>query len=653
MSANTYTSSEESSDGGAPLYQAFATPVPTLTRRHGEANLKTPSEEEKALVRASENFGNLKDPFSAETPGVPQSIQPGTYLHRANYPQPTPSRAHNGFSRFGNSQSAGRYRSSTAGLSGPSSSVPRFRPAVGNTAFNNPQLADDLGITSPQQVFSSIMMATQYVNVTPGLPTPCQAHLNQILQDISQGFTTVTTQLRKQCDNASRSREEEHERFKRATHELEQLQKVVDELKLAKNTLETQLSHSTESQGLLKDHIKDLQAQQAAFQKQLDTLTADALRFHEHHDRIVEDYKVQDEKHFKAMTQLENEVKVLRTVSNVSHEDIFSTPKHPESVNNVTGECTTNSPVSVKKQSPAHDTTLLNSLHESAEPKKDGFVPNPQAPSFAPATARTEAVTDNVADKVIDNTNSSSHSSGTSVEPRSESSSGNSGEVILYTGNGGNSGNANQSRALAAYVGPPAPGAGGAPTYFRTPFGIVFGEYPTVEENGRLPGDKFIPREKLEWNEIDVQRALAHLYDLCKGYCANCHIRGPPNVPYDRLPEQESYTWHYLMQQVYKDPEHAASHLAYLLSTKTFAPYILQRTCVDYLLKKLLTPQVFIGFSEQMDAHLRALQGQLANIAAATVVPTTATASASSKITQRSSGPSPPRRKSPSSAAGR
>lgn len=288
----------------------------------------------------------------------------------------------------------------------------------------------------------------------------------------------------------------------------------------------------------------------------------------------------------------------MRTHSTVSHDDVFSTPKQPASVNNVTGECDSNSPEPEKTQLSTNDTALLLSgLNKATEPKKGGFVPNPKAPAWAPVQERTQTLTSN--------TKSSSHSS--STEQQSDSSSGISGEVILYTGHG------NQNKAVTAYVGPPAPG--GAPTFVRTPFGVVFGEYPTVEENGRLPGDKMIPREKAEWEEIDVQRALAHLYDLTKGYCANCHMQGPPNVPYDRLPDQESYTWHYLMQQVYKDPEHAASHLAYLLSTKAFAPYLLQRTCVDYLLKKILTPQVFLGFSEQMDNHLRALQGQLANIA--------------------------------------
>ncbi|KAK5632593.1 hypothetical protein RRF57_008307 [Xylaria bambusicola] len=595
MPADSYSSDD--SDGGAPLYPSMTTPIAPPLRRHEETKLDSPSDEEKALVRASENFGSLKDPF-AETPGVPQSIHPSTYSHRGAFPQPTPSRANNGFSRFGSAQSAGRYRSSTAAPGGTSNSVPRFRPSLGGTAFNNGSLlADEPGVYSCQQVFTSIMTATQYVNISPGMSSQTQAQLTHLLQEISQGFSTITVQLRKQRDDANRGKEDEHERYKRAMHEAEELRKSLEEVEAVNKTLVPRLNHGSERENLMKDHIKDLQKQLVTVQKQLNTLTSDAVRFHAHHDKVIEDYKEQDEKHFKAMTELENEVKALRTSSHISHGGAFSTPTQPASVKNASSTCASNSPEARIKLSAYETSLLLNGLQMTAEPpKKDSFVPNPQAPAWAPATAGTQTL--------INTAKSSSH---TSTERQDDSSSGNSGEVILYTGHG------NQTKSLTPYVGPPA--HGGAPTFIRTPFGVVFGEYPTVEENSRLPGDKMIPREKEEWEVVDVQRAMAHLYDLCKGYVANCHMNNPPNVPFNKLKEQESYTWHYLMQQVYKDPEHASSHLTYLLSTRVFVPYLLQRTCVDYLLKKLLTPQVFLGFSDQMDGHLRALQGQLANIA--------------------------------------
>ncbi|GAP85549.2 hypothetical protein SAMD00023353_1301950 [Rosellinia necatrix] len=598
MPSNSYSSDDSGGGGGAPLHPALATPLaPSQPHKEGSKS-ESPSDEEKALVRASAKFGSLKDPF-AETPEVPRSIPAGTY--QPAFPQPTPSRANNNHNHFGNTP-ASRYHSST---SATSSSVPRPRPGTGSTGFMGVNsYAQDSDQQICQQIFSYIMTATQFVNVSSGIPPPTQSQLIRTLHEISQGFSTVTVQLRKQRDEASRSKEEEHERYKRATHEADQIRKALEKQQELNKALTAQLRNITDRENLRKEHIKDLKQQLHASQKHLENLTSDAVRFHAHHDKVIEDYKEQDEKHFKAMTALEDEVKALRSSSTASNTNTFALLPQPASVDDVAeGECDSKNPTLQKRQGGHNGSTFSHGRQSTAQKaqsgdqksKGDNFTPNPQAPSWAP-TGRPRAMA-----------NAGRNAHARSEQQEEDSSSGNSGEIILY------SGNSNQNRSVAPYVGPEA--QGGAPTYIRTPFGVVFGEYPTVDENARLPGEKMIPRDKEEWEAVDVQRALAHLYDLCKGYVANCHMHNSPNTPYDRLQESESYTWHYLLQQVYKDPEHAASHLRYLLSTKAFVPYLLQRTCVDYLLKKILTPQVFLGFSDAMDNHLRALQGQLANIA--------------------------------------
>ncbi|KAI3319085.1 hypothetical protein HD806DRAFT_548658 [Xylariaceae sp. AK1471] len=613
----------DDSEGGALLHGAMTTPVAPQHQTDGTKS-ESPSDEEKALVRASANFGSLKDPF-AETPGVPQSIPPASYpLRPSAFPQPTPSRPNNAFSRGANPQSAGRYRASTAANPG---SVPRFRHGQNNSvAYNNGALynngtAHNYGGSFPndsesdlhisQQLFVNIMTASQYVHVTPGLSSQTQTQLSRLLQDISQGVSTVTVRLRKQRDEANRAREEEHERYKRASHESDLYKKSLDELGRLNTELENTVVNVEEREKLLKSHIKDLKQQLKHTQKQLETLTADALRFHEHHDKVISDYKQQDEKHFKAITELENEVKSLRSGANNSNPDVggFSSPTQPASEANVNPADDANyeSPRYRRKGklTEKDSAMLLDGLKKSArksqnaeqQSKKVNFTPNPQAPAWAP-TGHTPILTNAKPE-----------------QEQEDSSSGNSGDIVLYTGRGNNTGGQdviprdrhNTNTSMAPYRGP---SGGGAP-FIRTPFGIVYGEYPTVEENSRLPGDKMIPRDKEEWDVIDVQRAIAHLYDLCKGYVANCHMQSPPNVPYGKLKDDHSYTWHYLMQQVYKDPNHANNHLAYLLSTKAFIPYMLQRVCVDYMLKKILTPEVFIGFSDSKDNHLRALQTQL------------------------------------------
>ncbi|KAI2622842.1 hypothetical protein GGS21DRAFT_344649 [Xylaria nigripes] len=600
------TTSKKSSDefsGGAPLHPVLTTPTAPPLKQNEGRNSESPTDEEKALVRASANFGSLKDPF-AETPGIPRSIPPNAFSRPGAFPQPTPSRTQNAFNRFANNQSTGRYRSSTT-VEDP---VPRFRPGVNGVTFNHGScLPSDPEVITCQHVFAAIMTATQYVNVSPGMSSQTQSQLTKTLQDISQGFSAVTAQLRKQRDEAYRGKEEEHERYKRAMHEVEELRKTLDNVQSLNKAVMPQLNHVIEREKLLKDHVKDLKQQLRVTQKQLETLSTDAMRFHAHHNKVIQDYKEQDEKHFKAMTDLENEVKALRSRAAVSNVEPFPSPTHPASVNNVDdGNCDSNSPEPQNEVEEA--TKILTDLYwdsvEKGKAKEDNddenarkgsFVPNPQAPAWSPSGQVPDP----------------GHFSRAEGDQLEGSLSGHSAEIIVYTGRGPNP---STSKSMTPYRPSPSHG-GGAPAFIRTPFGIVFGEYPTVDENSHLPGDKMIPRDKEEWNAIDVRRAMSHLYDLCKGYVANCHLHAPPNVPYEKLKDQESYTWQYLMQQVYKDPEHAASHLTYLLSTRAFVPYLLHRTCVDYLLKKLLTPQVFLGFSEKMDGHLRALQSQLANIA--------------------------------------
>jgi len=135
MPADFYSSDESS--GGAPLHPALTTPC--SGQQHSENKSDSPSDEEKALVQASANFGSLKDPF-AETPGVPQSVPAVSYGGRPNafHHQPTPSRMQNPnpmncHVNF-NHHSANRYRSSTFGNN---ASASRFRPGPNGPPYHN------------------------------------------------------------------------------------------------------------------------------------------------------------------------------------------------------------------------------------------------------------------------------------------------------------------------------------------------------------------------------------------------------------------------------------------------------------------------------------------------------------------------------------
>lgn len=126
--------SDDESGGGAPLHSPLTTPVAHNQSRHKGPKTASADDEEKALVRASTRFGSLNDPF-AETPGVPRSVPAsGPYPHRNAFPQPTPSRGHNNFNRFGNVQSANRYHPGPPTVGG-SAHRPQHGPH--NTGFTN------------------------------------------------------------------------------------------------------------------------------------------------------------------------------------------------------------------------------------------------------------------------------------------------------------------------------------------------------------------------------------------------------------------------------------------------------------------------------------------------------------------------------------
>ncbi|KAI1810025.1 hypothetical protein GGS20DRAFT_595196, partial [Poronia punctata] len=659
-------STTQSAAGGAPLYPD----TPRASRSTAKSD--SPSDEEKALVKASVNFGSLKDPF-AVTPGVPKSVPPG-YSSRGPFPQPTPSRGH-GMPRqaFASAHSASRYRSSTTANNG--SSGYRYRHGMngsgfnggfnnsgfggapgfgnggfGNQGFNNGALSNggfqnnnmnmqmhmnQLNMNSMnnsydpnpvnelqscQNVFASIMTVIQYINVTPGLPAQVQAQLSLMMQDVSQRFSAVTVQLRKERDEASRLREEDYERAKRAEQEVEKCRKALRELEPEFNKLKVKHTICADREKLMKNHIKSLEGVIDEQEKNAKKLTMQMAEFHVHHENVLKGYKVTEKSSQKTITELEQEVRALRG---------FSTPTGPglTNISEETGAYI--SPDCRQREVSNHSgtSTLLASLERNvarAEGMANSMGFNPEAPEFEPPSPIVEH--DDEEDVVVKKEETEDEENAP-VAPAEDAVSTHSADVVVYKGRGDSGAKPmsnNTTKPAVNFEQSITPYNQGAslipapeepPLIMETPWGIVYGPYPTVDENSRLPGDKMIPRDKPEWDAVDVQRALAHLYDLSKGYVANCHMKAAPCVPYDKLRDQESYTYHYFMQQVYKDQVHASNHLQYLLGTQAFIPYLLQRTCIDYLLKKLLTPTVFIGFSEQMDNHLRALQSQLASIA--------------------------------------
>ncbi|KAI1269727.1 hypothetical protein F5Y18DRAFT_437553 [Xylariaceae sp. FL1019] len=580
--------SDSSSGGGAPLHSSF--PEQTDLPKQDA----TSPADEQALLRASTTFTslNVRDPFS-DAPGIPRSVPP-TAFHIPSqaypYTHPTPTRPGNAIIRPGTSHAANRFRPATSGRNDASN--PWYPNMNGGGArLNGPPDFPFDGTETAQtsHLFRLLMTASQYARVSPGMPTSTANELDRVLRDISQGLSSVTVTLRRQRDNAEQAKEQEAEKALDAQKSLAELHGLLQQTRDREALLRTENDE-------LKDDNVDLKNERDNAVAQLKSLEEQTKVFQEHHQTTIKKFQEQDEKHYLAVTALEDELRAAREHRRRSADQI--SVSQPDSVNNVEErDEISNSPpqklITTNKGTARKPEQIPSG---SGDSQRKDFVPNPSAPSWAPGGGA----------RLRPDPNS---------ESGRESSSSGSGEVILYQGRNHQRQNAqrgNQSMAMTPYQ--QAQSRSTSQTV-RTPFGVIRGGYPTVEQNAHLPGGHPIPRDKEEWAATDVQRAMAHLYALCQGCIVTCHLQGAPQTPYASLATQQSDVWKYMLRMVYKDANHASSHMQYLLSTRAFIPYILQRMCVEYVLKKIMAPQIFIDFSPETDSHLTALQDKLAAMA--------------------------------------
>ncbi|KAI1506195.1 hypothetical protein F5X99DRAFT_426239 [Biscogniauxia marginata] len=645
-SSKPNSESSSQSDGGAPLRSSSDSGAPAQETTRSES----PTDEETALVRASVKFGDLNDPFT-ESVNVPQSVAPTTYRvregipvpspigptqQRSNvYPQATPSPREN--------TGAGmltRYRNS---FSSNDSRASGWAPNAGPAAHRA-----DVSMQMTESIHRRIMTTIQYINVSPGCPSELANKHSQMLQEISQLVNSTVNDLRRDRDRAHEARNEEHEKFKQALYDesqtREQRDKAQQDLKLA-----------IEREQLLKQRIEMLNDHLDMAKRQVKSVEEDAKRFQEHHAKVTRDYKGQDETHYKQIQALENEIKILRlrnselaTAAGVSEtsasikDATFSPASVPESCVKVDDEGSRERS-GLKEEDAA---MLLENLKASAKKAGDtsgkrglSFIPNPKAPAWAPPAGKPWGIhgSSTTNSPIAVHPTATTHTGIGPLVKHNPLSHGIYGtndvrSSLPFPGRRDTDDSALSHHSDATIGGPSAPyGSRGNPvpptgTPAQTPrFGYAPFATPKPEDKGSsgeeiwMPRDPnssgVIPRDKAEWDASDVQVAVERLYELTKGYVVNCHKKGPPNVESSALQAQEPQTWIYLTGLVYDNPKDASSHMRYLMNNDQYTAYVIQRMCVDYLFKKIVAPQVYMGFSSEMDGHLNALQAQISTIA--------------------------------------
>lgn len=125
-------------------------------------------------------------------------------------------------------------------------------------------------------------------------------------------------------------------------------------------------------------------------------------------------------------------------------------------------------------------------------------------------------------------------------------------------------------------------------------------------------GERFrIARDKVDWDTQDIHAGFSRLYELMEGLVATQHCDGPFHDPDSSLFMTHPDTWNYILSMGLPNKAQSASHMMHLLGDSDCRHFVLKRILVDYVFNRLVSPDVFYGFSAEMDGHLRALQEKM------------------------------------------
>ncbi|KAI1343835.1 hypothetical protein F5Y15DRAFT_426401 [Xylariaceae sp. FL0016] len=566
MSSNNRSSSD-SSAGGAPLRSPLPPQSTTMTN---------PTSEEELLLRGSREFEattNPNDPFTGGS--LPQSVPPGNYNRYG--PGPTFNRQPLGRRLPG--QPGTRYRQSF------SNAMPR------NGGFNYDDGNQSPASDNPQQPLfgfhHALMSATQYVNLTPGIDQTTATRHSEMLRDASQLASRVLVDVMAARDRAFRERDEEREKLQ---HDYYTERKERDESQQS-------LKQAIERENLLKGHIDDLKKQVDFVNGRLMRVIEETKRFQSHHARVTSDYKEQDSKNFQHINELEGQVRTLRQQNSElslaagiqggessSYGEEFS-PTAFSNSRSRQGKSRAREKGGISREDTAvHMKSSRNSADRdrTSDGAGSSFIPNPKAPSWAPTPSRHgKHAHSNVASQ--EEEGRAEHSRALVIRPSDHS------------------GDATSSNSDSS------PAWSGLPEASPLPFNDAL--------SANVDMSRPIPKGEPNWEASDVQVAFVHLYDLCRGYVTNAHGRGPSRVPFKQLRVQDGNTWDYLMNLAYGHSQDSVYHLEFLASQSTSYPYLILRTVVDYLFKRLVQPCIFLGFSSEKDPHMRALQEKIQGFA--------------------------------------
>ncbi|KAI2473504.1 hypothetical protein F4781DRAFT_442117 [Annulohypoxylon bovei var. microspora] len=537
--------------------------------------------EESRLVHASRSFDTQVGPYRPH-PHMPQSVRPGNYHYGSGVAFPrgqlvdTRRQNHESFSSTQSSAMtgySGGYQSNDARVSG-----------------------DDDSIQASREISNRIAMLTTFLGRSPGIPSDRSSQHTKILTEIGQLVTSAICNLRFERDNARRTADRQAQRaFRESAVARSDNRRLQEEVKRAINR-EKSFRRDLD---LANIRIENMQCE-------IDVTEKEALNFQEHHKQVRKEMKQSEESQRLHIQSLEGEVKRLR-ISNaelakaagMEPEDDkvlrpdFSPPSVPEShKESATSESTEanrdflwdmlkkksdEQEGKKSKQDKKHEhdranigSSPANALIQSLKrPASTSF--NPKAPSWQPSLSAKNLA------KASDAAPARSQPGGPANWPA----------LVLHGGT--------------------TPALGRSDLQPTTVIHAPEGDKKHVRA---ISG---VARDKQDWNIDDVKQATARVAQLTRGYIVRCHKKGQtPRVANNMLSRREETTWKYVTNLVFTDNMfQAESHMTYLLSIESYRPFIIMRITLDYLYRKVIAPQIFLGFDEELDQHLAALQDRI------------------------------------------
>jgi hypothetical protein len=118
-------------------------------------------------------------------------------------------------------------------------------------------------------------------------------------------------------------------------------------------------------------------------------------------------------------------------------------------------------------------------------------------------------------------------------------------------------------------------------------------------------------QEKGDWEADDVLVAFQRLFGMIEGLVARQHVEKPYHDDDSMLESSHPITWRYIIAMGLRNPVQSASHMRDLLSRFSCRHWVVKRIIVDYIIHRMIVPEVFFGYNEQIDGHLTALQARM------------------------------------------